>query len=136
MRSLILALAIFAGTTMAQSGQSPLIAYCTLEKGCTFCTSDYTYGEIDSVLNYLGTYEKDRGIMTFFVNKNGEQTHYPDRTRTPAQLHAYFGGKGTVTTTNRCPMLRLEGSIQPNDGIWSIETGAPKVVNCPAGTAE
>src|SRR5690606_32487583 len=100
------------------------------------CTSDYTYGEIDSVLNYLGTYEKDRGIMTFFVNKNGEQTHYPDRTRTPAQLHAYFGGKGTVTTTNRCPMLRLEGSIQPNDGIWSIETGAPKVVNCPAGTAE
>lgn len=136
MKSLILVIAIFASSAIAQSAQSPLIAYCALEKGCTFCTSEYTYSEIDGILDYLGTYEKDRGIMTFFVSKNGEQTHYPDRKRTPAELNAYFGGKGAVTTSNRCPSLRREGSIQPNDGIWSIETNVPKAVDCPAGTAD
>ena len=119
----------------SQSSSKPLMAYCTLEKGCSVCQSGMSYDELDRAFNYLGTYAKNRGILTFFTNKNGEDTHYPDRTRTPTQLNRYFGGKGEPSVLNSCT-LAFPASIQPNDGHWSIATSKPTTVNCPAGTEE
>lgn len=134
MKKLIFILILAAGAVYGQNSNKPVLAYCTLEKGCTFCQSEYSYKDIDSAFNYLGTYEKDKGILTFFTNKDGEDRHYPDRTRSVAQLHAYFGGKGAAMTMNACPIPF--GAIQPRDGNWSIDTSTPQTSNCPKGVAE
>lgn len=134
MKKLILLLFLSAGTVFSQTASSPQLAYCSADKGCTFCRSEYSYKDLDLALNYLGTFERDRGILTFFTNKNGEDTHYPDRKRTPAELHTYFGGKGSPSVLNACPMPF--GFIQPNDGDWSIRTSTPKAKNCPPGMGE
>lgn len=132
MRKLILILVLAAGAAYGQGADKPLLAYCELEKGCTFCRSEFSYRDIDTAFNYLGTYERDKGILTFFTNKSGEDTHYPDIKRTAQQLHEYFGGTGTASVLNACPLPN--GIIQPNDGNWTIVVAKPQTSNCPKGT--
>lgn len=133
MKKLILLIALFVGGAAAQNNE-PILAYCATDQGCLFCKSEYSYGQIDGLLGYLGAYARDKGIMTFFTNKSGEQVHYPDTKRTPSELHKYFGGKGSISITNACPLLT--DSIQPADGNWQIQTGHPQTTNCPKGLDE
>ena len=133
MKTLIFIL-ILAAAALAQGSNSPTLAYCETGKGCTFCQSAYSYDDIDSMLGYLGTYKSEKGVMTFFRNKEGEQRHYPERKRSRSQLHEYFGGKGEPAASANCPMA-FPG-IQPRDGNWTIRTEKPISKNCPAGTAE
>jgi hypothetical protein len=105
------------------------IAYCKLGGGCKFYQTQYSYSQIDGMLNYLGTFEKDKGIMVFFKNKQNQDVHYPDRKRNPKELHAYFGGKGEPVVAKGGSAF--DGIIQPNDGNWEAVTEQPTTQNCP-----
>ena len=106
------------------------IAFCKLESGCKFYETGYTYKQVDGMLGYLGVFERDKGIMVFFRNKQGEDVHYPDQKRTPKQLHEYFGGKGEPIIA-KGGVLPFENSIQPLDGNWIVVTEAPIAKGCP-----
>lgn len=108
-----------------------MIAYCKLDGGCKFYQTSYAYAQVDGMLGYLGTFEKDKGILVFFKNKQNQDTHYPDRKRSPRQLHEYFGGKGEPTIA-KGGIAPFEEAIQPKDGNWEAKTDNPVAKNCPS----
>jgi hypothetical protein len=110
------------------------IAFCQFEAGCKFYQTSLTYKQVDGLLGYLGVYEKDKGIMVFFRNKQNQDVHYPDQKRSPKELHQYFGGKGEPTTA-KGDVLPFT-NIQPKDGNWLAVTETPIAKGCPAQLQE
>lgn len=113
-----------------------LIAYCKIEGGCKFYQTQYSYKDVDGLLGYLGTFEQDKGIMTFFRNKQGQDIHYPDKKRSPKELHAYFGGKGEPSIAKGGVALPFADNVQPSDGNWTVATARPVLKNCPQQLGE
>lgn len=109
------------------------IAYCKFEQGCKFYQTQYSYKDIDIMLGYLGTFEKNKGTMVFFKNKQGQDIHYPDSKRSIKQLHEYFGGKGEPNIAKGG--VPFDKTIQPKDGNWTTQTDKPILKNCPSQLA-
>lgn len=107
------------------------IAYCKIDGGCKFYQTLYTYKDVDGMLGYMGVFEQDKGIMTFFKNKQGQDIHYPDKKRSPRELHEYFGGKGEPTIAKGGIILPFDKTIQPKDGNWTAQTDKPILKYCP-----
>ncbi|KAB7726858.1 hypothetical protein F5984_23375 [Rudanella paleaurantiibacter] len=114
-----------------QANAQVTIAYCKLGGGCQFYQTAYSYAEIDGMFNYLGTFEKDKGILVFFRNKQQQDIHYPDRKRGPRELNEYFGGKCEPAIA-KGGMAPFPEAIQPKNGNWSVITAEPVTKNCPA----
>ena len=107
------------------------IAYCKFGGGCKLYQTSYSYAQVDGMLNYLGTFEKSKGILVFFKNQQNQDTHYPDNKRSPRQLHEYFGGKGEPNIAKGA-IAPFQEAIQPESGNWEAITEAPTTQNCPA----
>lgn len=105
------------------------IAYCKLGGGCKFYQTQYTYAQLDGMFNYLGTFEKDKGTLVFFKNKQNQDVHYPDTKRNLKELHAYFGGKGEPPMA-KGETVPFEAVIQPEDGNWVAITEPAVTKNC------
>ncbi|MFN8347257.1 MAG: hypothetical protein U0X91_19800 [Spirosomataceae bacterium] len=105
------------------------IAFCKLEGGCKFYQTQYTYAQLDGMFNYLGTFEKDKGTLVFFRNKQNQDVHYPDKKRSLKELHAYFGGKGEPLIS-KGSIAPFEAIIQPENGLWEAITETPAAKNC------
>ncbi len=108
------------------------IAYCKIDGGCKFYQTQYSYKDVDGMLGYLGVFEKDKGIMTFLKNKQGQDVHYPDKKRSPRELHEYFGGKGEPNIAKGEIISPFDKTIQPKDGNWIAKTEKPILKNCPS----
>lgn len=108
------------------------IAYCKIDGGCKFYQTQYSYKDVDGMLGYLGVFEKDKGIMTFLKNKQGQDVHYPDKKRSPRELHEYFGGKGEPNIAKGGIISPFDKTIQPKDGNWIAKTEKPILKNCPS----
>lgn len=108
------------------------IAYCKIDGGCKFYQTQYSYKDVDNMLGYMGVFERDKGIMTFFKNKQGQDIHYPDKKRNPRELHEYFGGKGEPNIAKGGIILPFDKTIQPKDGNWIAQTDKPILKNCPS----
>ncbi|RYU95029.1 hypothetical protein [Emticicia agri] len=117
--------------TFAQSNDKPKVAFCQLPKGCVFYDHPFTYKQLDLMFDYLGTYENKKGILAFVTNVIGERMNYPDRKRSPKELHEYFGGKGEPLVVPWS--MSIHQNIQPEDGKWTIASEKPQVGNCPKG---
>lgn len=129
----IIARVAFTGLLMALSGglyAQVTIAYCKLGAGCKFYQTSLSYAQVDGMLNYLGTFEKEKGILVFFRNKQNQDVHYPDRKRSIKELNEYFGGKGEPNVS-KGGLAPFETVIQPNDGNWEAITQTPLTKNCP-----
>lgn len=105
------------------------IGYCKLGGGCKFYQTQYTYAQLDGMFNYLGTFEKDKGTLVFFKNKQNQDVHYPDTKRNLKELHTYFGGKGEPSVS-KGGTIPFEALIQPEDGNWVAITAPPITKNC------
>ncbi|MCU0338978.1 MAG: hypothetical protein MUE30_03770 [Spirosomaceae bacterium] len=123
-------LAALVTVVASQAQAQVLVAYCQLGGGCKFYQTQYSYTQLDGMFNYLGTFEKDKGTLVFFKNKQNQDVHYPDRKRNPRELHAYFGGKGepSIAKGNIAP---FDEAIQPESGNWEATTETPTAKNCP-----
>lgn len=108
------------------------IAYCKIDGGCKFYQTQYSYKDVDGMLGYLGVFERDKGIMTFLKNKQGQDVHYPDKKRSPRELHEYFGGKGEPNIAKGGIISPFDKTIQPKDGNWIAKTEKPILKNCPS----
>lgn len=106
-------------------------ALCQLEQGCQLCELPITHLQADLALSALGTVRDAPGhTVTVMRNRAGEWTWYYDTRRSPAELHAYFGGSGEP---NQGTCAALPGDLQPRDGKWSIQAAPATSKNCPAG---
>lgn len=105
------------------------IAYCKLGGGCKFYQTQHTYAQLDGMFNYLGTFEKDKGTLVFFKNKQNQDVHYPDTKRNLKELHVYFGGKGEPIVS-KGGIVPFGAMIQPEDGNWVAITEPSVTKNC------
>jgi len=123
-----LALAVLALTLVPTLAEARIGgAVCRIGQGCV-CI-DFADTGLAPVLAEHADLLGDTTPEDIVIIDRSTNTTFRTR-RSPAQVHASFGGSG------ECPVTAGPGEIIPNDGLWRLETGAAAVSSCPDGASD